>query len=350
MRVVCEGAKSTEAPDDSGVPQGTVLGPLLFFCHINDLPESVTSQVRLFADDCLLYRPIQSKQDQDILQKDLVELEKWANKWGMRFNAKKCYVMHMHPRKSAANTYIYNLCGHALETVQDNPYLGVQISNDLKWKKHISNTVNKASVALGILRRNLRFLPKDCKNTAYKSIVRSVLEYGCIVWDPYIKSDSQALEKVQRRAARFIIQDYKSKSSGFMTQTLKDLYLPSLEQRRLYNRLVFFYKTANGHVPAVNIQHYTTQIESKRCIRPKRYSGYLYKNPIDSHARVNSKSYEVKTSNTAQYKNSFFIRTANDWNTLENPVVCDGTLDKIYNNVHLISSDIVVILIGTFKT
>ena len=90
MRVMCEGAESSDAYVESGVPQGTVLGPLLFLCHINDLPERVRSQVRLFADDCLLYRPINSSDDQTILQEDLKELEEWANTWGMRFNAKKC--------------------------------------------------------------------------------------------------------------------------------------------------------------------------------------------------------------------------------------------------------------------
>ena len=78
---------------ESGVPQGTVLGPLLFLIHINDLPERVKSQVRLFADDCLLYRVIRKIEDQLLLQEDLKALEEWASTWGMSFNASKCYVM-----------------------------------------------------------------------------------------------------------------------------------------------------------------------------------------------------------------------------------------------------------------
>ena len=74
------------------MPQGTLLGPLMFLCHINDLPDCVKSQVRLFADDCLIYRQIKIQKDHQILQNDLKELEKWAAKWGMRFNAKKCYI------------------------------------------------------------------------------------------------------------------------------------------------------------------------------------------------------------------------------------------------------------------
>ena len=89
MRVVVDGEFSDSVTVDSGVPQGTVLGPLLFLCHINNLPDCVKSQVRLFADDCLLYRTINSQSDHLTFQKDLEALEKWASDWGMRFNAKK---------------------------------------------------------------------------------------------------------------------------------------------------------------------------------------------------------------------------------------------------------------------
>ena len=87
MKVLIEGETSEEAVVESGVSQGTVLGPLLFLCHLNDLPDSVNATVRLFADDCLLYKEIDSKVDQEELQKDIDNLGKWAEKWGMKFNA-----------------------------------------------------------------------------------------------------------------------------------------------------------------------------------------------------------------------------------------------------------------------
>ena len=105
---------------------------------------------------------------------------------------------------------MYSLGGHIFESVRENPYLGLQISDDLKWSKHIRQTANKASIALGMLRRNLRFLPKGHKSTAYISLVRSILEYGSIVWDPYIQQDIQCIERVQKRAARFIVNDYRT--------------------------------------------------------------------------------------------------------------------------------------------
>ena len=93
QRLVIEGTHSPPAPVLSGVPQGTVLGPLLFLCHINDLPSVVNSQVRLFADDCLMYRPISLEADQVSLERDLTALERWSDTWGMKFNAQKCQIM-----------------------------------------------------------------------------------------------------------------------------------------------------------------------------------------------------------------------------------------------------------------
>ena len=117
MQVVVDGEYSKSVPVLSGVPQGTVLGPLMFLCHINDLPKSVISQVRLFADDCLLYRTIKSEQDHITLQKDLQSLETWADTWGMRFNAKKCYLLST----NCKSTHFYTLCGQILKQVEENP-------------------------------------------------------------------------------------------------------------------------------------------------------------------------------------------------------------------------------------
>ena len=170
----------TGVPVDSGVPQGTVLGPLLFLCHINDLPEAVKSKVRLFADDCLLYRNISTPQDHITLQEDLRHLEDWAKKWGMRFNAQKCYILSSRSKL----THTYSLNGVFLKQVQQHPYLVVIISDDLKWGKHIAYIFQKAGATVGFLRRNLRNCPKECRRLAYIALVRSRLEYAETVWDP----------------------------------------------------------------------------------------------------------------------------------------------------------------------
>ena len=120
MKVMIDGETSQEAKVTSGVPQGTVLGPILFLCHINDLPEAVSSSVRLFADDCLLYRIIESIQDHVKLQEDLKALENWALINGMSFNAKKCYILSIKSKSS----HFYQLDNTILKEVPANPYLG----------------------------------------------------------------------------------------------------------------------------------------------------------------------------------------------------------------------------------
>ena len=131
QRVIVDGEASKYDIVESGVPQGTVLGPLLFLIHINDLPERVKSQVRLFADDCLLYRVIRKIEDQLLLQEDLKALEEWASTWGMSFNASKCYVMSLARQEKKLSKY-YELNGQILQKVSENPYLGLMIQDNLK--------------------------------------------------------------------------------------------------------------------------------------------------------------------------------------------------------------------------
>ena len=150
MRVVIEGACSESTTVDSGVPQGTVLGPILFLCHINDLSSSVSSQVRLFADDFLLYREINTFKDHLTLQQDLKQLEVWADTWGMCFNASKRYILSI---KEKSNFH-YTLNSTILKHVISNPYLGILFSQDLKWGDHIANICKKANSTVGFLRRN----------------------------------------------------------------------------------------------------------------------------------------------------------------------------------------------------
>ncbi|VDI67542.1 Hypothetical predicted protein [Mytilus galloprovincialis] len=148
--VLLDGFKSHPATVRSGVPQGTVLGPLLFLLYINDIGDNLTTgtSIRLFADDCLLYRDIKTHNDTEILQKDLTELEKWSIDWKMSFNPKKCYVLQT--THNIRNRIIrpYFLHSTKLELKEHNPYLGVELDSKLNWNHHITSKVNKASQQL----------------------------------------------------------------------------------------------------------------------------------------------------------------------------------------------------------
>ena len=120
----------------AGVPQGTVLGPLLFLLYINDLPDNVQSSVRLSADDALLYGIVASDADCDLLQSDLRRLESWQYHWQMEFNpSKRKTVTISHKNNPPQRKYVF--CGVELEQVDSFPYLGVTISNKLKWSAHV---------------------------------------------------------------------------------------------------------------------------------------------------------------------------------------------------------------------
>ena len=168
--VILNGTNSDNIAVSSGVPQGSVLGPILFLAYINDLPEQVRSRVRLFADDTAMYLALDKQADSEILQKDLEILENWEKLWDMSFNPSKCQVIHVTRRKTPLQTK-YHLHGCVLESVPSAKYLGVTISEDLKWSEHINNMTKKANQTLGFLKRNIRVHNKDLKSTAYKTVV-----------------------------------------------------------------------------------------------------------------------------------------------------------------------------------
>lgn len=265
QRVVVNGAQSNAASVKSGVPQGTCLGPILFLCYINDIVEGITSQLRLFADDLLIYLPIRTEADHHTLQDDLTKLEQWANKWDMKFNPKKCYILSTGRNKTSS--YFYSLCGTVLQSVSNNPYLGVILSDDLSFSRHISTTVAKASRTLGFLSRNLKACPPRLKATAYITLCRSTLEYAAAVWDPKPNSnDEKALEKVQRRAARFVSRDYRRTSS--VTALLRKLEWEPLSSRRRNIRLALLYQILHSET-AISPDHFQPglrgRIKQLRC-------------------------------------------------------------------------------------
>ena len=196
-----DGEQSDTAPVTSGVPQGSVLGPCLFLLYINDLAQGLDANVRLFADDTIAYLVIGGLADAVRLQGDLDRLAHWENQWQMQFHPEKCQVLRV-TKKTKTNTIdaSYTLHGHTLEVVDHVKYLGVTISGDLRWDKHISNVVNKANSTLAVLKRNVRVPSQSVKSAAYKALVRPHLEYCSPVWDPSTKKSKDKIEMVQRRS------------------------------------------------------------------------------------------------------------------------------------------------------
>ena len=182
--VVVDGSTSDTVPVESGVPQGSVLGPSLFLLYINDLPNNLVSSARLFADDTACHLEIKTAADQSTLQQDLDKLATWEERWNMHFHPEKCVTMHL----TRSNTTIkapYTLHGHRRQQVTEAKYLGVLLTDNLKWSPHISAITAKANRILGFVRRNIKISSKIIKEATYKALVRPILEYGSTVWDPH---------------------------------------------------------------------------------------------------------------------------------------------------------------------
>ena len=165
--VVIDGAESEKCEVASGVPQGSVLGPLFFIIYINDIVHGLNSNIRLFADDALFYQTIHSENDHQLLQQDLDALCAWADRWSMEFNTNKCYALHIMTKhqKRKAVCIPYKMGEHLLERVTDTKYLGVSINEHIQWNTHINTLVGQAHSKLAFLERNLRSCPQSLLNT-----------------------------------------------------------------------------------------------------------------------------------------------------------------------------------------
>ena len=218
--VVVDQAESYSLPVTSGVPQGSVLGPAMFMVYINSLPKGVNSTVRLFADDTVIYREISAEEDHHTLQADLDTLVQWESEFSMEFHPKKCNILRV-SRSRCPSTYSYTLHGTTLKELEEVKYLGITITKDLSWEKHIHNITRKANSQLGFIRRNVRARFMKTREKLYNTLVRPHLEYAVSVWDRHVTKQKQALEKVQQRAARWVTNQHDSMSS--VTATLKEL-------------------------------------------------------------------------------------------------------------------------------
>ena len=225
QRVVVDGEVSNWKSVLSGVPQGSVLGPILFLIYINDLDDDITSKVLKFADDTKVFRKIKSDADRQHLQDDLNKLTEWSEKWQMLFNFGKCKCLHT---------------GHG--NVNEQYTMGGTVLNTTVKEKDLGLTIS-ANQILGIIRRNIVYKEKELIIPLYKTIVRPYLEYCIQAWRPYRKKDIDMLERVQRRATKIIP---KLRNISYEMR-LKECGLTTLETRRLRGDQIEVFKILNGY-------------------------------------------------------------------------------------------------------
>ena len=256
QRVVLRNGSSDWRSVTSGVPQGSILGPILFLLYVNDIPDNVYSTAKMFADDTKVYNSIKTKADCDNLQKDLNALAAWSKAWLLEFNATKCVVL----RIRSAIRYQYSLNGSFLQEVNSQRDLGITVNNTLTPTTHINEIVKKARQKIAMFRRCFSRLNEEKIVTLYRAIIRPALEYASTAWSPQTKQNIEKLEKVQARCLRL----YKS-----------DIQLESLKERRDRTDLIDTYKFLHGHYktdsrkffssPHTNLRGHSKKLFKRRC-------------------------------------------------------------------------------------
>ncbi|CAM5111945.1 unnamed protein product [Natator depressus] len=239
QRVLLKGELSGWKEVTSGVPQGLVLGPILFNLFITDLGTKSGSMLIKFVDDTKLGGIANLEKDREIIQEDLDDLVNWSNSNRMKFNSEKCKVMHLGINNK---NFSYKLGTHQIEVTEEEKDLGVLVDHRMTMSCQCDMAMKKATAVLGCIRRDISSRDKEVLVPLYKALVRPYLEYCVQFWSPMFKKDEFKLEQVQRRATR-MIREIENLS---YERRLKELGLFSLTKRRLRGDMIALYKYIRG--------------------------------------------------------------------------------------------------------
>ena len=321
QKVVINGEASDVRPVISGIPQGSVLGPILFVMYINDMPDIVTSQIFLFADDTKIFREILDESDHTHLQKDLDELQNWSNTWLLKFHPEKCKAMTIGKGEPDRRVYtLENNTGSPLILLnsEEERDLGVIIDSKLKFEDHITKKVNKANAIMGAIRRSYKYLDENTFLLLFKALVRPHLEYAAAAWCPWTQKLVDLIEGVQRRGTK-LIPNLKDLS---YQDRLRALKLPTLRYRRLRGDMIETYKILNN-IYDQEVSRELLQLNTCPLYNTRGNDLKLF----NRHARLNTRKY------------FFSNRITEAWNSLPNIVInapyvasFERRIDKIWRD------------------
>ena len=288
-RVSIDGISSDWKYESSGVPQGSIIGPILFLIYINDIGSELSPDTLLppYADDAKYSRIIRSQLDRDILQQDLSTLYQWSETWGMKFNTKKCKHLCITNKRNRLETSC-NLGTERIPLSTEEKDLGVLVSHNLSWHNHIMAKVNIANKVLRLIKRTCgNYTQPHVLLKLYIHLVRTHIKFVCQVWSPHQQFLIDAIERVQRRTTKLIIKD---RPYG---ERLQELNLLSLASRRLFMDLVFVFKCMMG-LYDLDLSYYLVTADSSKY--NLRHANYQFK--------------------IRCLKFSYFFKVAKSWNSL----------------------------------
>ena len=298
QRVVINGRYSPWLPVKSGVPQGSILGPLLFILYVNDIYSVIHhSKHGMFADDLSIYTEVSTTADCVLLQHDLDGIVQWSKQWQLQLNCSKCEALNVSNKRSPL-LYTYTISSQPIQWSSQCRYLGVLIDSHLRWKAHCRNIVHKGSRILNLLRRSLFGCTKDVKSIAYKVIVRPCLEYASVVWNPHTVSDIDIIEAVQKRAARWICASWNPSTFAWnksYADCLCELNWPTLAHRRHYYIIDYIH----------SMLHKRTSLS---------FDDYFKLNSSSTRSHELSIQPVISTINSFRY--SFFVNSVFLWNSV----------------------------------
>ena len=289
---------SNSCPVLSGVPQGSVLGPVLFIIYVNDIPRSQGVSIKLFADDTKLYTVLHEDIISSVdLQNCLDEISKWSSVWQLKLAPVKCTVMRIRSGQSFKNSPSYHIGANNLPVITSCTDLGVSYNDRLSFSPHLSKIVVKASHRAKLILKCFTSRDPQLLMRAFCTFVRPLLEFSSVIWSPYTIADINRIESVQRSFTRAI----NNLRFSSYRERLINLHLDSLQCRRIKADLIFCYKLLHNHVD-VNPDEFFTLSQN-------------------THLRGN-KFKLVKPKSASVRESNFFVnRVVNIWNSLPDYIV-----------------------------
>ena len=329
QKVVVSNECSTELPVLSGVPQGSILGPLLFVIFINDIGNGLSknSQLALYADDTKLYREIILDIDHELLQNDINILYDWSIKNKMKFHPNKCKVLtvslqrtnNIYSQALPFSNFIYCLGDTPIDFVNSEKDLGVYINSSLTWTEHCDFLYSKANRMFGLLKRTCHFVKNRCqRRSLYLAMIRSQFEHCSNVWAPSSVTTLNKLEGLQKRAVKWIMhEEYHSYSDEVYFVRCKELDLMPLKFRFKMNDLKLLHKILNRK-SQISLPQYIKFHNGQNSLRSSHLDELSLISDIKPKISKNypSQNTDIKISTLSQFANSYFYRSINYWNPL----------------------------------
>ena len=329
QRVLINGSRSDYLPVSSGVPQGSILGPLLFILFIDDICDEISegTNLELYADDTKLWREILCDNDHFILQNDINRLVMWSKRNLMTFHPDKCKAMAVTNKcldyPLPFHEFFYELNGCLLDYVQNEKDLGVLFDNKLSWSNHCELVVQKSTKQFNLLRRTCYFMhDSKQKRALYLTLVRIMFEHCCQIWSPQNFTSMIMFDKLQKRAVKWILNEqHESYSDLIFLEKQKELDILPMKHKFIFSDLVLFYRIITKNVQ-IDLPYYISRLEpqdvkqSTRCLKPVA-------------DRIDTLKYKcILPPKVKCFENSYFVRSVKNWNDLPYEIRSTDDRDK----------------------